>query len=158
MPIENLGKNHFTAAEKTQLNDAVDTIMSLIGAKTYNLSPKERSKYGKIGDKMKLLITKTKEYHENTPALQSPDVNWEEFEADYETRHFASQKLLQLRAAVEMMLNIKILHDHDNFQDALRDYQYAIYKNKFGNQLGFAPKIDSLKDFFPKTGKKHKKE
>ena len=77
MPIENLGKNHFTAAEKTQLNDAVDTIMSLIGAKTYNLSPKERSKYGKIGDKKKLLITKTKEYHENTPALQSPDVNWQ---------------------------------------------------------------------------------
>ena len=28
MPIENLGKNHFTAAEKTQLDDAVNAVLN----------------------------------------------------------------------------------------------------------------------------------
>jgi hypothetical protein len=85
-------------------------------------------------------------------------VNWEEFEADYKTRRFAEQKLLQLLSAAEMMLNIKILHDNDNYQDALRDYRFATYKNKFGNQIGYSTKIDDLKVFFPKTGKTKKKE
>ena len=158
MPIENLGKNHFTAAEKTQLDDAVNAVLQLIKPKTYNLTAKERSKYGKVGDKKKLLIDKTKEYHQNMPALQSPDINWDEFEVDYATRHFAEQKILQLQSAVQMMLNIKILHDHDNYQDALRDYRFATYKNKFGNQSGYEVKINEMKVFFPKTGKKHKKE
>ena len=158
MPIENLGKNHFLDSEKLQLNDAIATIMSIVSAKTYNLSPKERSKYGKIGEKTKLLIDKTKQYHQNTPELQSPDVDWDEFEADYVTRYFSEQKILQLQSLTEMMLNIKILHDHDNYQDCLRDYKYANYKNKFGNQVGYEKKIDEMKVFFPKTGKTKKKE
>lgn len=158
MPIENLGKNHFSDAEKTQLNDAVNTILSLIGSKTYNLSPKERSKYGKVGENKKLLINKTKQFHENQPDLQSPDVNWEEFEADYKTRYFAEQTILQLQSATQMMLNIKILHDYDNYQDTLRDYRFATYKNKFGNHVGYSSKIAALKVFFPKTGKTKKKE
>ncbi|MGV9005015.1 hypothetical protein [Flavobacterium sp.] len=56
------------------------------------------------------------------------------------------------------MVSIKIMHDHDNYQDYLRDYKYANYKNKFGNQQGYATKIDAMKVFFPKKGKTKKRE
>ena len=156
MPIENFAKNHFTAIEKQQLNDAIATILDIVGAKTYNLTPKERSKYGKVGNQKKLLINKVKEFHDRTPDFSSPDVDWSEFEADYATRSYVESRHAQLQSAMLMLLNIKIMHDYDNHMDALRDYQHALYKNRFGNQYGYAAKIDELKVFFPKTGKKKK--
>lgn len=158
MPLENIAKNHFSDTEKQQLDDAINTILNIVGANTYNLSAKERSQYGKVGDQKKLLIDKVRDIQKNQPNLCSPDVDWEEFEADYQTRNYATQKLRELASVSLMLLNIRILHDRDNHLDALRDYRYAGYKNEFGNQVGYAAKIDSLKDFFPKTGKRKKKE
>lgn len=157
MPIDNVAKNHFTDAQKQQLNDAINTILSIIEPNTYSLTPKERSKYGKVGEQKKLLLNKVKQFHDSQPNFSSPDVDWTEFEADYATRTYVEMKYLQLKSAMQMLLNMKILHDHDNHVDALRDYQYAIYKNKFGNQPGYSNKIEELKVFFPKTGKTKKK-
>jgi len=158
MPIENLARNHFSEAEKQQLDEAVQTILSIISPHTYNLNAKERSQYGKVGEQKKLLINKVRHFQQSQPNLASPDVNWEEFEADYQTRTYAENKLNQLKSALLMMLSIKILHDHDNYKDALQDYRYAAYRSKFNNQVGHLTKMDSLKGFFPKTGKKKKKE
>jgi hypothetical protein len=157
MPLENLGKMHFTAAEKQQLDAATQTILEIITHKTYNLSAKERMKYGKVGEQKKLLLNAVREMHNSQPNLASPDVKWEEFEADYNTRRYAELKSLELQSAVQMLLNIKILHDRDNLIDALRDYRYASYRARFGDDPGFAAKASKLKDFFPKTGKKKKK-
>ena len=110
-----------------------------------------------MGEQKKLLLNKVKQFNDFDPDLSSPDVNWTEFEADYATRTYVGMKYLQLKSAMQMLLNIKILHDHDNLVDALRDYQYASYKNNFGNQPGYSTKIDELKVFFPKTGKTKKK-
>ncbi len=158
MPIDNFGKNHFTEAEKQQLDAAISSILSIVAPKTYNLSPKERSKYGKVGEQKKLFLNKVKELHDSQPSLASPDVDWAEFDADYATRAYSEMKYLQLQSAVQMLLNIKILHDRDNLNDALRDYQHAGYKNRFGNQHGYSSKVEELKVFFPKTGKMKKKE
>lgn len=158
MPIDNLGKNHFTAAEKQQLDAAIASILSIVAPKTYNLSSKERTKYGKVGEQKKLLINKVKEMHDSQPSLASPDVDWSEFDADYTTRAYSEMKHLQLQSAAQMLLNIRILHDRDNFNDALRDYQHAGYKNRFGNQHGYSSKVEELKVFFPKTGKTKKKD
>lgn len=158
MSIENLAKNHFTDPEKQQLDAAINTILGIIGQKTYNLSPKERSKYGKVGEQKKLLLTKVKQIHDSQPHLSSPDVDWEEFAADYASRNYAEMKYLELKSALLMILNIKIFHDRDNLIDALRDYQHAAYKNRFGSQFGYSAKVAQLRAFFPKTGKTKKKE
>jgi len=158
MPIENLAKNHFTPTEKQQLDDAIATILNIVSARTYNLTPKERSKYGKIGDQKRLFIDKVRDLQKSQTDLSSPDVDWEEFEADYQTRQYAAQKLRQLESVATLLLSIRILHDHDNLKDALRDYSYSCYKNNYGNQTGYENKIDLLKGFFPKTGKKKKKD
>lgn len=158
MPFDNIAKKHFTDAEKLQLNEAINTITAIITANSYNLNAKERSQYGKIGDQKRLLINKVRDIKNSTPDICSPDVDWAEFEADYQTRAYAGNKISELKSVLEMLTSIRILHDHDNFNAALQDYQYATYKTKFGNQHGYSTKIDSLRVFFPKTGKRKKKE
>jgi len=158
MPIDNLGNSHFTSEKKADIKAALAQIFELTESLAVNLTPKERSKYGKVGEKGKLLIDKVKSYHETQPNLQSPEVDWVEFEKDYQDRVFASGILSQLASLEERLLSIKILRDYDNKTDSLRDYQYAKYKNRFGSQPGFENKINQLKVFFPKTGKTKNKE
>jgi hypothetical protein len=156
MPIHNLGKSHFTAAQKEGINDAITQIFNLTNDLSINLTAKERTQYGKVGEKGKLLIDKVRDLQGAQPSLKSPEVDWDEFESDYQDRLFTSGILSQLDSLRERVLSIKILHDYDNKKDALLDYQYAKYKNRFASQLGYSSKIDQLKVFFPKTGKKHK--
>ena len=156
MPIDNLGKNHFTTQQKQDITSALAQIKSAMSALMVNLTPHERSKYGKVGEQGKLLINSVNDFHQNQPQLQSPDVDWAEFEKDYQDRQFASGILSQLQTIETEMLSIKILRDYDNRNDALLDYKYAQYKNRFANQIGYSTKVEKLKQFFPKTGKTKK--
>ncbi|UPT72125.1 MAG: hypothetical protein M0D53_07625 [Flavobacterium sp. JAD_PAG50586_2] len=158
MPLENLGKYHFTDAEKQQLDEAVNTILAIVTPKTYNLSPKERTRFGKVGEQKKLLLNAVKEMYDFQPELASPDIDWDEFNADYNTRKYAEMKCLDLQNIAQKFLCIKILHDRDNLADALRDYGYAAYRARFGDTAAYPLKVEKLKQFFPKTGKKKKKE
>lgn len=153
MPIDNLGKNHFTAAEITTLNQSLNQIQTILNRMAINLTAAERRKYATVGEQNKLLVNKVKDYHENQPQLQSPEIDWDEFEKDYTDRTEASAMLAKIRELENQLLGIKILRDFDNYTDSLRDYKYAQYKNSFANQIGYAVKIDELKTFFPKTGK-----
>lgn len=157
MPIDNLGKTHFTTLQKDGIKTALAQIFNLTDDLAVNLTSKERSQYGKVGEKGKLLIDKIRSFQETQPNLKSPEIDWNEFENDYQDRLFASAVLAQLDSLRERLLSIKILHDYDNKKDALLDYQYAKYKNRFGSQYGYSTKIEQLKDFFPKTGKTKKK-
>jgi len=160
MPLDNLAKKHFTVAEKQQLDDAIKTILNIINQHAYPLNAKERSKYGKVGDNSRLFIDKVRDINNSQPNLSSPDVDWTEFEADYQTRLYASGKISQLNSALTGFLTMRILHDHDNLNDALKDYRYSGYKSRFTNHIGagHSTKAAALKQFFPKTGKKKKKE
>lgn len=156
MPIENLGKNHFTDEQILVVDDAFTTIMSTVLGMTENLTSIERRNLGKVGEKNKLIINKVKDYHDTQPNLQSPDVDWEEFEKDYADRRIAEGMLSKIRSLENLVMNIKILRDHDNYADALRDYKFAQYKSRFGNQSGYQFKIEDIQPLFPKTGKTKK--
>lgn len=156
MPIENLGKNHFTDEQIQSVDAALNEIMTSVLGMTENLTSIERRNLGKVGEKNKLLINKIKDYHDTQPNLQSPDVDWEEFEKDYKDRATASGMLAKIRSLEILLMNIKILRDHDNYADALRDYKFAQYKSRFGNQAGYQFKIEDIKPLFSKTGKTKK--
>ncbi|GEC78400.1 hypothetical protein [Flavobacterium aquatile] len=158
MPIDNLGNTHFSDEQKEGIQEALAQIFALTESLAVNITAKERSKYGKVGEKGKLLIDKVKSYHESQPNLKSPEVDWVEFENDYQDRVFVSGILAQLQSLEERVLSIKILRDYDNKTNALRDYQYAKYKNRFASEVGYEGKINELKVFFPKTGKTKKKD
>ena len=156
MPVINIKKEHFTNEHIQTVNAALRDITTIGIEMSENLTPTERRKYGKVGEKNKLIIDMVKDYHETLPNLHSPDVNWDEFILDYNDRQIVEQMLSRVRNIETMLMNIKVLRDHDNLNDALRDYRFAQYKNRFNNQPGYSTKIDNIKPLFPKTGKTKK--
>ncbi|WP_051224444.1 hypothetical protein [Flavobacterium tegetincola] len=84
--------------------------------------------------------------------MSTPDVDWEEFAADYQTRSLLQANIEQLVELVRGMENAKILDDWHNYQAALVGY-YTQYKNS-SDASGYATKELELKQFFSRTSTK----
>lgn len=151
MPISDLINLHFTAAEITAVNNALATIQTTLAAKSRNLSPDERRLYGSINEQNKLIVHKVRDYRSNQPGMSSVDVDWAEFEADYQDRNFLEAVLARVLVISEIASDTKILHDHDVYQAALMDYDYTKYKMGT-NSAGYDTKYEDLKQFFPGGG------
>ena len=141
-----------TAADRTVITDLITDLEVKTAGKFVALTEDERSKYGSVNEQNKLLVNKTHDYQANSPAMSSPDVDWAEFESDYQTRLFLENCIQRLESIAYQMRSTKILHDHDNYQDALNDYAYAQYKKGAG-EAGYAEKAAEMKQFFPKSKK-----
>lgn len=151
MPFENLNSNHYTAAEKTAVTTAISALETALNPKFRNLSPDERKKYGRINEQNKLLVNKVNDYRIAQPNLSSPDVDWVEFQNDFDSRAFIQGVIARLESIMGNLENNKILHDFDNYQAALTDYGYSQYKA--GTKTpGFEVKIGEIAQFFPRTG------
>lgn len=151
MALNNLGVNHLTDAQKQVIDAALSTIESNLLTVTQNLSAEERQKFGSINETNKLFVNKDREYFLTQPNLASPDVDWIEFEADYQDRTFADTRLDRLANLTRMLSDFKIVHDYDNYQDGLTDYDYCKYKASTKTS-GYTEKVEELKQFFPNTG------
>lgn len=141
---------HFTAAEVTAVNNALATLQTTLAAKTKNLTPAERQQYGSIGESNKLIVQKVREYRLNQPGMSTPDVNWVEFEADWQDRNFLEAVLNKLQTLTEIASDAKILHDYDVYQNMLLDYDYTKYKMGT-NSPGYDTKYKEIKKFFPNS-------
>ena len=151
MPFTNFDARHFSGAEKTSINDAVNSLETAVAGKLANLTPEERQQYGSVNEQNKLIINKVKDFHDTQPALSSPDVDWTEFDDDYDTRTYLQNLTQRLISLVDGLNNAKVLHDWDNYQASLSDYGYAQYK--FGTSAtGYETKVNELKQFFNRTG------
>ncbi|MCU7616324.1 hypothetical protein NZ698_03880 [Chryseobacterium sp. PBS4-4] len=151
MPIDNLGRLHLSAAQKTSISDALTTIEAVLLTVTQNLTTEERQRFGSVNETNKLLVNKALDYYQNQPSLSSPDVDWAEYELDFQDRSFADTTEQRMLSAVRMLTDFKIVHDFDNYQDALTDYDYSKYKA--GTKTpGFTEKVADMKVFFPNSG------
>jgi hypothetical protein len=150
MPLQNLGKLHLTAAQITTVDTALASVLGVLQTVSPNFDETDRLKYGSVNELNKLLVNKANDFHKNQPALQSPDVDWAEFDADYADRSFADTRLNTANSIIRLLIDFKIAHDFDNYQDALTDYQYAQYKANT-NTPGYAEKVSEMKQFFPRT-------
>lgn len=148
MALDNLGRKHITPAQITAIDAALDAVQTAIVAITTNLSPEERNQFGSIDEKNKLLANGVQDWAINQPTLRTPDVDWNEFRADYDDRKFADTRIDRLGTLVRMLKDFKIVHDYDNYQDSLIDYRYSKYKVET-NVPGYFDKIEYLKQFFP---------
>jgi hypothetical protein len=147
MPFTNFDSRFFTAAEKTAVNTAVTSLETALAPKLANLSAEERQQYGSVNEQNKLIINKVKDFRDAQPALSSPDVDWAEFANDYDTRAFLQATMQRLQSLLDGMNNAKILHDWDNYQAALTDYDYAKYKSTT-NATGYQTKVSEIGQFF----------
>ena len=147
MSFNNLEDRHFSAAEKTAANSALASLELALVAKLANLSAAERQQYGSVNEQNKLIINKVKNFNDTQPNLSSPDIDWAEFNSDYDSREYLQALVLRLQSLIDGLGNAKILHDYDNYQAALTDYDFTKYKAST-NAAGFQTKVAELSQFF----------
>lgn len=147
MPITNLNNAHLTEAQQTEIKNALSTLENALSSLNVTLTAAERQQYGSVNEQHKLLINKVRDYRRESQNLSVPELDWEEFEKDYNSRQFLESILNRLGALEERLKNAKILHDYDNYQSALDDYAYTSYRA--GSQAaGYETKMNELKQFF----------
>ena len=147
MSFTNFDSRHFSAAEKTAVNTVLVSIELAFSEKLANLSPSERQQYGSVNEQNKLIINKVKTFNDTQPALSSPDVDWAEFNSDFDTREFLQTAVIRLQSLIDGLGNAKILHDYDNYQASLTDYDFAKYKAST-SAVGFQTKVAEMAQFF----------
>lgn len=147
MPFTNFDSRHFSATEKAAVNTAITAVETALQNKHAVLSPEERLQFGSVNEQNKLIINKVKEYRDLQPALGCPDIDWVEFMNDHDTRVFLQGNIQRLQNLIDGMTNAKILHDWDNYQAALIDYDYAKFKFN-ANVPNYQNKVEELSQFF----------
>ncbi|RKS25200.1 hypothetical protein CLV94_0230 [Flavobacterium endophyticum] len=151
MPFVNLNSKHFTPEEKTAVLNALAAMEAALTPKLSALTPQERMLYGSVNEQNKLVINKVNDFYDTQSSLASPDVDWVEFKKDFDSRSFLQGLLMRLDNLKIGLDSSKILHDWDNYQAALTDYDYTKYKVASG-MGGFEAKVSELKQFFKGGG------
>ena len=146
MPFDNLNNVHFLPTEKTAALDAITALETALAAKFRNLSAEERKRYGSINEQNKLIVNKVLDYRNNQPALSSADVDWAEFQNDFDSRTFIQATISRLQNIIDGLNNNKILHDYDNYQAALTIIATANTKPAQKRQV-LKPKLPILHSF-----------
>ena len=154
MPIKNLGIKHISTAQIASLDAALDSLTTVVMSITQSLSDEERIQYGSIQERNKLFVNGVYDFANNQPALRSPDVDWTEFDLDYLDRKVADTRADRLESILRMLTDFKIVHDYDNYQNALTDYEYTKYKSKT-DVAGYNEKHQYLKQFFAHSSAKN---
>lgn len=149
--MNNLIETQFTQSERDAILNIVKDLEAALAGKLAALTEEERVKYGSINEQNKLFVNKVRDYHQTQPNLSSPDVDWDEFEIDYQSRFFCESLGLRLGSLVYQLQSTKILHDYDNYNDGRKDYAYSQYKKDAG-EAGYTEKVAELKQFFSRSG------
>ena len=136
-----------TDAEVATIRTSMNAIKTILAPKFVNLEPEDRQKFGSINEKNKLVINKVLDFRKTQESLSSPDVDWVEFEKDHESRAFLQGIMMRIDNLNLGLNSSKILHDWDNYQASLTDYDYTKYKEATG-ALGFQAKAAEIKQFF----------
>lgn len=157
MPLTNLSSAHLTAAQVTAAQNALTELENALSAVNVNLTAEDRQKYGSINEQNKLLVNKVYDYRRNNPAMAVPDIDWDEFDKDYESRSLYESLINRMESLITKMRNVKTLHDYDNYQAALQDYAYTSYRAGTGAD-GFEQKQSELKQFFARSSKSLRNE
>ena len=105
MPITNLNNAHLTAAQVTAAQDALTQLENALAVLTVTLTAEERSTYGSVNEQNKLLVNKVWDYRRNSPNLSAPDLDWDEFEKDYNSRQVMENLQHRLDALAERIKN-----------------------------------------------------
>lgn len=148
--IKSLNNNHLSTEKTTAVTAALTTLEETLAEITVNLSADERRRYGSISEQSKLLVNKVYDFAQNQPDLSSPDVDWDEFKKDYESRAFIEGLVARMQKLIDGLTNAKTLHDFDNYHAALDDYSYTTYKAHTATP-GYENKQNELKQFFSRT-------
>ncbi|MGS2761684.1 hypothetical protein [Sinomicrobium sp. M5D2P9] len=150
--MKNIIQTKFTDTDHKEIDVHISKLESLLKGKLEALTEEQRVRYGSINEQNKLFVRKVYDYRQSSSDLSAPEVDWKEFEKDFQARNFLETRLDKLRSLAYQMESTKMMHDYDNYRDALLDYGYAQYKRGAGAN-GYTEKVAELKQFFPRLRK-----
>ena len=84
--------------------------------------------------------------------MQSPQVEWHEFDKDFASRNILENLIARLENVTTRLKNAKILHDYDNHQAALTDYAYTSFMAGTATP-DYETKMNYIKQFFVEINK-----
>ena len=148
--IKSLNNKHLSTEKTTAVTSALSTLEQALAEITLNLPPDERRRYGSISEQNKLLVNKVNDFAQNQPDLLSPDVDWDEFKKDYESRTHLEGLIARMQKLIDGLINAKTLHDFDNYHAALDEYSYTAYKARTATP-GYENKLNEIKQFFTRS-------
>ncbi|WP_024771871.1 MULTISPECIES: hypothetical protein [Aquimarina] len=151
MALENLISVTFTEDELNKLTQGIDTIKEVLLGKTVNLTPEQRTQYGRIANQNKLIVDKAKNYMEQHPTWIPNFLDKEEFDRDYTTRKQIESHVQKLEYLAQQLIDTKTLLDHDNYSNALSFYRMMRYLAG-ENEPGAKPVYEDMKVLFKRNG------
>lgn len=148
MALENLISVEFTQDELTQFDDALKAIETILKGKVINLTPEQRSQYGRIGNRTENWIDKVKSYMDNNATLIPNYIDKAEFDKDYKTRKDLSPRLNRLVGILEGIDDTQKLISTDIYSNSIafyRNLKITAQQNVAGSSAIYA----DLKTQFP---------
>lgn len=153
MGISNLGNKHLSEDKVAKVKTHITALETELAELNTNLTAEERKRLGSINEQNKLFVNRDYDFAKNQPDLKAPQVDWEEFERDYKSREVLTHFIDRLETLLQNLKNARILHDHDNYQDALVDYAYTNFMAGT-SAAGYEQKQKELGQFFARANKK----
>lgn len=150
MPLKDLLQNQLSLGDIDNINKAIEDIQAAVAGKMVNLTPEQRQKYGSINEQNKLMVNKVNDIHNSHPQFDSPKVDWAEFSADFVIRSVLEKITSRLQSLAEQFSDTKILHDYDNYQQALAQYSYISFLAD-QNEPGITNVKEEIAQFFNRT-------
>ena len=151
MPLKDLIQSQLSLADIESINKALDNIQTTIAGKMVNLTPEERQKYGSINEQNKLMVNKVNDVHNSHPQFDNAKVDWAQFTADFAIRLTMEKIISRMQSLAEQFDDTKILHDNDNYQQALAQYSYISFLSD-QNEPGITTVKEDIARFFNRTG------
>ncbi len=98
MSKENFISIEFSQEELDRIDNLLSQLEEIVKGKFINLTPEERMKHARVGNKMEDWIYRVKQYMEQYPNLVLPHINVREFHKDFAARQALLPRLRRLQA------------------------------------------------------------
>ncbi len=152
MALENLISLTFEDHELKKLGQGIQLIREVLTGKTINLTPEQRLQYGRVSNKNKLIIDKSKNYMEQYPDWIPKFLDKAEFDRDYTARNQVEIHAQLLENLAQQLIDTKTLLDHDNYTNALSFYRKVRFLAR-ENEPGAKTVYQDMKVLFDKVNK-----
>lgn len=147
MAFDNLISLSFSSSDLTTIDQALQSIETILSGKTINLTSDQRQQYGRIAEQNKLFVNKAKSYMEQYPQYVPVFLDKTEFDKDYSAREQIEQRLQRLSSLAEQLSDTKVLLDHDNYHNSITFYRNVKFLSG-ENVPGTNVIYEDMKQFF----------
>lgn len=156
MALENLISTSFTDEELSDIDNALQTIETVLKGKTVSLTPQQRRQYGRVAYEMEVWVNKVDTYMKQRPELVPVYIDKAEHEKDLAAHNLLSPRVERLNVLARLLDDTDLLLGSDIYNNSLSFYR-AIREAAKSNAPGANVIYADLKQQFP-GGKVKKNE